>query len=70
MDSKVKVKASDIGWETDGEEVDLPSEVELEIYDLPFENDKEWLDYIHDEVVDALSNQYGWLVKHVHWEEV
>ena len=46
-------KAIDIVWETDGEEIDLPTEVKL-----PDEID------VNDEyaVTDYLSDEYGWLV--------
>lgn len=40
---------SDIIWETDGEEVDLPTEVEV---------DDNMSD---DEITDYLSDTYGWL---------
>ena len=41
---------SDIIWETDGEEVDIPTEVEV---------DDNMSD---DEITDYLSDTYGWLV--------
>lgn len=41
---------SDIIWETDGEEVDLPTEVEVED------------GLSDDEITDYLSDTYGWLV--------
>lgn len=41
---------SDIIWETDGEEVDLPTEVEV----------ADGLD--DDQIADYLSDTYGWLV--------
>jgi hypothetical protein len=41
---------SDIKWETDGEVVELPTEVEV--------ND----DLSDDEIADYLSDTYGWLV--------
>ena len=42
---------TNIKWETDGEEVDLPTEVEV---DDDFLSD--------DEIADYLSDTYGWLV--------
>jgi hypothetical protein len=42
---------SDIKWETDGEVVDLPTEVEVDD------------DLDEDEIVDYLSDEYGWLVE-------
>lgn len=44
------MKVSNIKWETDGEVVDLPTEVEV--------ND----DLSDDEIADYLSDTYGWLV--------
>lgn len=41
---------SRIVWETDGEEIDLPTEVEVE--------DR----MSDDEIADFLSDTYGWLV--------
>jgi len=45
------MKVSNIKWETDGEVVDLPTEVEV--------ND----DLSDDEIADYLSDTYGWLVE-------
>lgn len=44
------MKVSDIIWETDGNEIDLPTEVEVE----------DGLD--GDAIADYLSDTYGWLV--------
>ena len=44
------MKVTDIIWETDGEVVDLPSEVEVDD------------DMDDDEIADYLSDTYGWLV--------
>lgn len=44
------MKVTDIIWETDGYEVDLPTEVEVE----------DGLD--DDAIADYLSDTYGWLV--------
>lgn len=45
------MKVTDIIWETDGEVVDLPNEVEVDD------------DMLDDEVADYLSDTYGWLVE-------
>ena len=45
------MKVTNIKWETDGEEVDLPTEVEV--------GDDLLSD---DEIADYLSDTYGWLV--------
>lgn len=47
------MKATHIDWETDGEVVDLPTEVELPDY---LDNATD------DEITDYLSDTYGWLV--------
>lgn len=44
------MKVTDIIWETDGEVVDLPSEVEVDD------------DMLDNEIADYLSDTYGWLV--------
>jgi hypothetical protein len=46
------MKATRIIWETDGEEIDLPTEVEIP---TDIENDE-------DAIADYLSDTYGWLV--------
>ena len=50
----------DIDWDTDGEDVDLPSEVIVEIDDDQ--------DIVYDGA-DALSDQYGWCVNSFEIEE-
>ena len=45
------MKVTDIKWETDGEVVDLPTEVEVDD------------DLDEDEIADYLSDEYGWLVE-------
>lgn len=47
------MKAIDIIWETDGEEIDLPTEIEIP--DSVDSNDE-------NAVSDYLSNEIGWLV--------
>ncbi len=43
------IEVTDIEWETDGEDVDLPTTVRVPA-DLEYE------------IADYLSNEYGWLV--------
>lgn len=50
MENKEKMKAINVVWETDGEKIDLPTEV-----DLPNNIDEE-------SIADYLSDKYGWLV--------
>lgn len=45
------MKIHSIVWETDNQEVDLPSEVDVPNYLDEFE------------IADYLSDEYGWLVK-------
>lgn len=54
------MKAVDIIWETDGEEIGLPTELEL-----PDDIDKE----DEDAITDYLSDEVGWLVKSYEIEE-
>lgn len=42
-----KYKVTDIKYDTDGEEIDLPKELEIEV---PFETEDEIIDYISDEI--------------------
>lgn len=51
MANKV-TRVYDVIWETDGEEIDLPTEVELP---RDFGDDD-------DAITDFLSDEYGWLV--------
>lgn len=44
------MRVTNIKWETDGEVVDLPTEVEVED------------GMSDDEIADFLSDEYGWLV--------
>lgn len=56
----MRVRFSRIEWDTDGEVVDLPTEVILD--DVDPETDLE------EEAADLLSDKYGWLVKSVSYE--
>lgn len=50
-----KIRVSDIEWETDGEDVDLPTEVVLDIEELSSE-------YAVEIAVDKVSDKYGFLI--------
>jgi hypothetical protein len=51
----------EIDWETDGEEVDLPDSVTIDIAELDaFDLEDE--EQINDAICDHLSDTYGWLV--------
>jgi hypothetical protein len=56
---KQQVRFFDIEWDTDGEDVELPAEVELEV-------DKD-LD-LNTEGADVLSDRYGWCVHGFNFE--
>lgn len=49
-DATYEITVTEIDWETDGEDVDLPTTM-----DVPS-------DLEEDEIADYLSNQKGWLV--------
>ena len=52
------LKAINIDWETDGENVDLPSEVNIPVrIEKTYREDKN--DYV---ITDWLSDEFGWLV--------
>jgi hypothetical protein len=51
----MKVIVKGIDWETDGEDVDLPSSVTMEVAD----------DVAEDDIIDQMSDEYGWLVNGV-----
>ena len=57
----MKVKFTNIDWETDGEEVNLPTELTLEV------DDDVDLD---EEGADILSDEYDWLVNGFDYEVV
>lgn len=50
-----KIRVSDIEWETDGADVDLPTEVVLDIEELSSE-------YAVEIAVDKVSDKYGFLI--------
>jgi hypothetical protein len=56
------IKVCEIEWQTDGEEVDLPENVTIDIGELDaFELEDE--DQINDAITDHLSDTYGYLVE-------
>lgn len=57
----MNIRFYDIQWDTDGEEVDLPSEVTLEV-DADLD--------VAQEGADVLSDKYGWCVFGFQFEEV
>jgi hypothetical protein len=57
----MKVEVQGIDWDTDGEDVDLPSSVTMEVEDD---------DATYDDILDELSNEYGWCIKGVERLEI
>ena len=53
----MKIKTTKINWDTDGREIDLPQQVVLEVQD-------------EAEIVDKLSDQYGWCVHGLTYENI
>jgi hypothetical protein len=51
----MKIKTTNINWDTDGHKVDLPQQVVLEV-------DNE------DEIADKLSDQYDWCIHGLAYE--
>lgn len=48
----MKVTVQGIEWETDGEDVDLPSCVTMVVAD----------DATDDDIIEEISDEYGWLI--------
>ena len=61
-----KFRVYDIEWDTDGEEVDLPSEVFFDLDDEEVEEDENG----NNIIADMLSDEYGWCVYSLQVEEV
>jgi len=56
------IKVCEIEWQTDGEEVDLPDNVTIDIAELDaFELEDE--EQINEAITDHLSDTYGYLVE-------
>ena len=51
----MRIKTTNINWDTDEYEVDLPQQVELEVED-------------EDEIADKLSDKYGWCIHGLAYE--
>lgn len=61
-------KIKNIDWDTDGENVKLPSEVELEHYELKGDYTQDDVDGISDELCEYLSDTYGFCVNNFTFE--
>ena len=63
----VQIECYNIDWETDGEPVELPDSVIIEL-----EEDKDLTlpELVDERGADALSDEYGWLVNSYRWREV
>lgn len=55
------IEVSDIDWETDDEDADLPDSVEIDLYEIA-DDDKD-SDKLESAIIDYLSDEYGFLVK-------
>ncbi len=55
----MKIKATNIDWDTDGLKIDLPRQVNLEIGD-EFQNETDSV--LEDEIAEELSAVYDWCV--------
>jgi len=61
------IRCYNIKWDTDGEEIDLPGEVVIEI------EEEEGIDLetlVNEQGADVLSDEYGWCIFGYNWEEV
>jgi hypothetical protein len=65
-----RVRVFDIQWDTDGEDVDLPSEVELSFEDGELlDSDGSSID-VEELIADKLSDEYGWTVSSFDYERL
>jgi len=53
----MRITTTAIEWDTDGEVVDLPQKVELEVDD-------------EDDIVDALSDQFGFCILSLYYKVI
>ena len=60
----IVVRAYDIEWDTDGEDIEIPTEVELEVDISDMEDEEELADYISDHI----SDETGWCHNGCSWE--
>lgn len=56
-------KITDIDWDTEGEEVDLPTKVQIDV-------DIEENDDVDDILASRLSDEYGWTVNSFNYEDI
>ena len=56
------IKVCEIEWQTDGEEVDLPDNVTIDIAELDA-SELEGEEQINEAICDHLSDTYGYLVE-------
>ncbi len=65
----MRVRFFDIEWETDGEEVDLPTECVLEVdEEVPESLDMDLATFLNEEGANLLSDAFGWLVQGFQWK--
>ena len=57
----VEVEISDIEWDTDGEDVELPRSVRLMM---------NYSENVEDTLADRLSDEYGWCVRSCTWRKL
>lgn len=64
-----KVKLTGIGWDTDGEEVDLPENIDEFVVETnadPYDNEHWWgWDLFGEHIVDELTETYGFCVSYL-----
>lgn len=57
-----KIVLSDIDYDTDGEEVELPDIIETTLEEMGWEEDENVDDFIMDRGANFISDKTGWLV--------
>jgi hypothetical protein len=63
----MRVRFFDIKWVTDGEAVDLPTEITANVSDLPPGEEES---FISENGAEFLSTEYPWLVESFNWEKL
>jgi hypothetical protein len=66
----LKIVAKDIKWDTDGEKLDLPDKVALDVDDAQVAEYDTIDEYLDEHLADLVSDKIGWCVKSVDYEVV
>jgi hypothetical protein len=65
----VTYKCTEIQYDTDGEDVDLPTEIQIELSEREVSDDDDDAN-IEELLADAISDETGWCVESFRWNLV